>query len=163
MKLGSFQDRKDGHKSKTSIIFIYKNEEDEKKGKLTKVSEFNDLWGDNPIFFISNEETERMKKLAEERFHFVKEAANNPKNRIMLKIGLPFDDKDNHEHIWFELIGFEGDKFKAKLLQEPYNVKDMHEGDEGVYTVQEVTDWLIYTPKFTVNPGNVYLLKTETC
>ena len=73
LDLGSIRDRQDGHNSKTSIIFIYKNQEDEKQGKLTKVSEFNGLWGDNPIFFISNEETARMKELAMERFGIVKE------------------------------------------------------------------------------------------
>lgn len=159
LKLGNLKDRKDGHKSKTSIIFIYKNEEDEKQGKFTKVSEFNNLWGDNPIFFISDEETARMKRLAEERFYFVKEEANKKENKIFVKIGLPVNDENNCEHIWFELIDFEGNKFKAKLLQEPYNVKGIHEGDERWYTIKDVTDWLIYTPNFTVNPGNVYLLK----
>jgi len=159
LKLGNISDRKDGHNSKTSIIFVYKSEEDEKQGKFTKVSEFNDKWGDNPIFFISNEETARMKQLAEERFDFVKKASAEKENKITLKIGLPIDDENNYEHIWFECIAFEGDKFKAKLLQEPYQVKGIHEGDENWYTVQDVTDWVIYTPHFAVNPGNVYVLK----
>lgn len=158
LELGNLQDRKDGHKSKTSIIFVYKSEEDEKQGKLTKVSEFDNLWGDNPIFFISDEETANMKRLAEERFYLVKEEAKNEENKIIIKIGLPVDDKNNCEHIWFQLISFEGDKFKAKLLQEPYNVKDIHEGDERWYTIQDITDWIIYTPKFTVSPRNAYLL-----
>lgn len=161
LNLGSIRDRQDGHNSKTSIIFIYKSEEDEKQGKFTKVSEFNGLWGDNPIFFISNEETARMKELAMERFGLVKEEANKKENKIIIKIGLPVDNDDNAEHIWFELIEFEGDKFKAKLLQEPYNVKDIHEGDERWYTVKDVTDWTIYTPDFAVNPGSAYLLKDK--
>lgn len=161
LNLGSMQDRKNGHKSKTSIIFIYKSEDDEKQGKLNKISEFNPLWGDNPMFFISDEETARMKKLAEERFHFVKEESTKKENKIMIKIGLPIDDEDNREHIWFELIHFEGDKFKAKLLQEPYDVKNIHVGDENWYTTKDITDWTIYTPKFTVNPGTAYLLMLE--
>lgn len=159
LKLGNIEDRQQGHNSKTSIIFIYKSEEDEKQDKMTKVSEFNNLWGDNPIFFISDKETARMKELAIERFHFVKEAANKEENKIIIKIGLPVDDKSNYEHIWFELIEFREDRFKAKLLQEPYNVKDMHEGDERWYQIQDVTDWVIYTPNYTINPGNVYLLR----
>ena len=158
LSLGNVEDRRDGHNSKTSIIFIYKSEEDEKEGKLTKVSEFNNLWGDNPMFFISNEETARMKALAMERFDFVKKESNKKENKVIIKIGLPVEEDNNFEHIWFELIEFEGDKFKAKLLQEPYNVKNMNKGDEGWYTVNDVTDWMIYTPNLTVNPGNVYLL-----
>lgn len=160
LTLGNTKDRQETHNSKTSIIFMYKSEKDEKKGKLTKISEFNNLWGDNPIFFISNEETKIMKELAMERFYMVKEQANKKENKILIKIGLPTDNDDDNdfEHIWFELIEFEGEKFKAKLTQEPYNVKNMHEGNIGWYTVQDVTDWVIYTPDFAVAPRNAYLL-----
>ena len=44
LKLGNVNDRKEGHNSKTSIIFIYKSEEDEKKDILSKVSIYDKLW-----------------------------------------------------------------------------------------------------------------------
>lgn len=159
LKLGNIVDRQNGHNSKTSIIFLYKNEKDEKNKTLTKVSEFNDLWGENPIFFISNEETERMKQLAIEKFDYVKKAFQNKENNIIIKIGLPIDNENNFEHIWFELIELNEDQFKAKLLQEPYDVKDIHEGDERTFTVNDITNWLIYTPSFTIQPESVYLLE----
>lgn len=163
LHLGGVSDREEGHNSRTSLIFAYKNEEDEKKGILSKVTDYNKDWGENPLFFISNEETARMKQLAMERFHFVREQAEDKDNHIILKIGLPVDgdegeEENNFEHIWFELLDFEGDRFKAKLLQEPYGVEDMHEGDEGWYTVEDVTDWMIYTPQFMVKPDTAYLL-----
>ncbi len=159
LKLGNVKDRKDEHNSKTSIVFAYKSEEDEKNKILTKVTEYNSLLRDNPILFISNEETIRMKTLAMERFHFVKEEATKSENKIIIKIGLPEDgSKENFEHIWFELVEFDGDKFRAKLIQEPYRVSNMHEGDEGWYTVNDVTDWVIYTPNFSVMPNTAYLL-----
>ena len=160
LELGNVKDRKKGHNSKTSIIFIYKNQEDEKNKRLTKVSEFNELWGDNPIFFISNEETARMKALAMERFDIVKEEANKTENKICIKIGLPVGGDNEFEHIWFELIEFEEDRFKAKLLQKPYNVK-MREGTEDWYTVDDVTDWVIYTSDFAINPSNAFLLANK--
>ena len=158
LTVGNVEDRKDGHNSRTSLIFIYKSENDEKNQKYSKVSEYNNLWGENPILFISKEETERMKELAKERFVFVKEESKKKDNKISIKIALKTDN-DDFEHIWFELIEFCGEKFKAKLLQEPYNVENMHEGDENWYTVEEVTDWVIYTPNFTVTPGKAYLLE----
>lgn len=159
LDLGGLKDRKDGHNSRTSVIFLYKNEEDEKRGTLTKVSEFDDKWGENPIFFISTSETDRMKALAREKFDVVKEQSLNKENQILIKVGLPVKPEENEfEHIWFELIEFDDNKFKAKLTQEPYNVPDMHTGDIGEYTVNDVTDWIIYTPRFSVNPGNCYLL-----
>jgi len=159
LNLGNIEDRKDGHNSKTSIIFLYKSEEDENNKIFTKVTEFNNLWGENPIFFISDEETARMKDLAIERFDYVKKEFKNKENEVIIKIGLSVDNDNNYEHIWFKLIELNGDKFKAKLLQEPYDIKGIHEGDERMFTVADVTDWIIYTPSFNVTPGSVYLLE----
>lgn len=160
LKLGNLNDRKEGHNSKTSPIFIYKSEEDENNQKLSKVSIYNDLWGENPIFFISDEETSRMKALAIERFSYVKEEFKNKENKIIIKIGLQIQENDteNLEHIWFELLEIKGNKIKCKLIQEPYNVEDIHEGFEGWYKIDEITDWIIYEKEFKINPGNVYIL-----
>lgn len=159
LSLGGLKDRANGHNSKTSIIFLYQSEEDEKNKVLSKVSIYDKLWGDNPLFFITNEETNRMKLLAMERFSYVKKAFENKENQILIKVGLPLPEKGNFEHIWFELLEIKEDKFKAKLTQEPYNVDDIHEGDERWYTIQDVTDWIIYTPKMAVSPDLVYLLE----
>lgn len=158
LKLGNINDRKNGHNSRTSVIFIYKSEEDQNEGKISKVSIYDKLWGDNPIFFISNEETARMKALAMEKFNYVKKAFENKDNQIIIKIGLPVDNKENFEHIWFELLEFDKERFKGKLTQEPYDVSNMHKDDEAWFTVENVTDWIIYTPKLAINPSNAYLL-----
>ena len=158
LKLGNLSDRKDGHNGKTSIIFIYKNKEDQQNQKISKVSEYNNLWGDNPIIFISTEETNRMKAMARERFNFVTQEFNQPDTKIIIKIGLPIDNDGNFEHIWFELTDLTKDKFKAKLLQEPYNLKDIHEGYENWYTINDVTDWLIYKKDYTISPSKSYVL-----
>lgn len=158
LDLGGISDRQEGHNSRTGLIFAYRSEQDEDNGKLSKITDFNQSWGDNPMFFISNAETARMKALAMERFHFVKEQMDMKDRKIIIKIGLPVDDDDNYEHIWFELLGFEEDRFRAKLMQEPYGVANMHAGDEGWYTVEDVTDWVIYTPEYSVSPDTAYLL-----
>ena len=161
LKLGSLKDRQDGHNTKTNIIFLYKSEEDEKKGILSKVSIYDELWGENPLFFFSDEETERMKKLAYERFDCVKKAGENKENSVLLKIGLPLEEEGKFEHIWFELLEIKKDKLKAKLTQEPYDVSNMHTGDIGWYTKEDVTDWLIYTKDFMISPDNAYLLEND--
>jgi len=158
--LGGIEDRRQGHNTKTAVVFLYKEEKDEMTRTFRKVSEFNGLWADNPLFFISTRETERMSALARERFGMVKYMAekNCP---VILKIALRTDhgeSDDDHEHIWFELIRFDGDEFEARLTQEPYDVSAMHTGDVGRYSVDNVTDWLIQTPDFTVAPDNAYLL-----
>ncbi len=162
--LGGEADRKESHNTRTSPMFLYKTEDDMKKGKLSKVSDYNALWEENPIYFISNEETARMKALAAERFDYVKRAFENPDNKILIKVGLVTDNKkengeDDFEHIWFELIGFNGEKFRGKLTQEPYQVSSMHKDDEGEYTVEQITDWIIFTNEHAVKPNDVYLLE----
>ncbi len=159
LKLGGFDDRKNGHNSKTSIIFLYTSEENENNRVLSKVSLYDKLWGDNPLFFFSDEETNRMKELARERFSYVKKAFKNKDNTILIKIGLPLKEEGQAEHIWFELLEIKCDKFKAKLTQEPYGIPDIHTGYEGWYTVDDVTDWIIYTKVCAVNPSNTYLLE----
>lgn len=161
LKLGNLKDRKGGHNTKTNIIFLYESEENEKNGRLSKISIYDKLWGDNPLFFFSDQETFRMKALAMERFDYVKEAFKNKDNTIIIKVGLPLKEKGKFEHIWFELLEIKDKKFKAKLTQEPYDVPNMHTGDEGWYTVDDVTDWIIYTKEFAVNPDNAYLLENK--
>lgn len=158
LSLGNINDRKHSHNSKTSIIFLYQSEEDEKNGNLSKVSVFNSLWNDNPMFFISDEATAMMKALAQERFSFVHEEAKLKECKVDIKIGLPIDKGDNFEHIWFEFLEFDGDKFKAKLLQDPYDVKSIKKGDERWFTIDDVTDWIIYRPDFVVTPKNAYII-----
>ena len=137
------------------------SEDDEKKGRLRKVSEYDSMWGENPLFFISTRETNRMSALARERFGLVKYMAKKDEDSILLKIGLKTDSAeqaDDREHIWFKLLEFDGERFKGQLIQEPYDVSHMHEGDEGWFTVEDVTDWIIYLEEFSVAPDTAYLL-----
>ena len=100
-----------------------------------------------------------MKSLAQERFNYVINKFKE-KKKVLIKIGLPVKEEfGNFEHIWFELLEVKGEKFKALLTQEPYNVENMHEGDTGWYTVNDVTDWMIFEKNITINPNNVYILE----
>lgn len=159
LEMGGETDRKEGHNTKTSIVFLYQSEHDEQNEILSKVSVYDSLWGDNPLFFYSDEETTRMKDLAMERFGYVEESFKNKENAVLIKIGLPLKREGKYEHIWFELLEVKGGKFKAKLTQEPYDIPDIHTGYEAWFEVKDVTDWIIYTPNFAVNPGNAYLLE----
>lgn len=162
LKLGNLKDREGGHNTRTNIIFLYKNEADEANNILSKVSIYDSLWGENPLFFFSDEETFRMKNLAMERFNYVKKAFKDKENSILLKIGLPLKEKGKFEHIWFELLEIKEEKFRARLTQEPYDISTMHTGDEAWYTIDDITDWIIYTKDFSINPDHAYLLDIDT-
>ena len=159
LSLGNYKDRINGHNTNTSIIFLYLNREDEINKKISKISAYDASWSDNPLIYVSDVETKRMKDLAIERFSYVRKYAQDKNTEINIKIGLLVDKQDNYEHIWFKLLEIKGDKFKAELLQEPYNIKDKHEGDINWFNIEDITDWIIYTNNLTINPGNVYLLE----
>lgn len=158
LKLGGLDDRKKGHNSFTSLIFLYKSEQDEKNDVLSKVSIYDKLWGDNPLFFFSNQETARMKALAIEQFHYVKEMFPKKSEQILIKIGLYSEKEKQYEHIWFELLEVNEEQFRAKLTQEPYYFEQMHVGYEDWYKIEDITDWLIYTKDLCVSPDNAFLL-----
>ena len=167
--LGGLDDRRESHNSKTNIIFLYGSEEDRKEDRLRRPSEFTEKIENNPIFFVSNEETERMSSLARERFPYVVKMLREKQEErqdivILLKLGLATvdsegkPDQENREHIWFEALSMEGDCFRARLTQEPYNIPNLHEGDEGVYSLESVSDWRIHTEDHSIAPETVYLL-----
>lgn len=161
LKLGGLKDRKESHNTHSSVIFVYQSEKDEKENRVSKVNIYDNLWQDNPIFFISNEETDRMRSLAIERFSYVKEQFKNKDNKIIIKVGMKTADLENPdslEHIWFELLEIKGNKFRAKLTQEPYNIPDIKVGDEMWFKISEITDWAIYMKDYAINPGTVYLI-----
>lgn len=167
--IGGLEDRKESHNSKTNIIFLYENEEDYNNNIVSLPTKFTEKFVNNPLFFLSKEETARMSDLARERFSYVermlkKKQESNEDITIIIKLGLETIDEEgnldstNLEHIWFEAISMEGDSFKAVLTQEPYHIPDLHEGDEGTYSINYVSDWKIYTEKGAITPETVYLL-----
>ncbi len=161
--LGGKRDRKDGHDRDTCVVFVYPSQESADKGEFYPLDIYDKFMKENPVFMISNEETDRMRAQAVERISYLFDAAEDQDNHILVKIGLPVDEEhktqDNErEHIWFELLEVSGDRFQAKLTQEPYYIKDMHGGFVGEYGPEDVTDWLIYTPEGRISPDDVYRL-----
>lgn len=161
--LGGEADREDGHNENTCCLFVYPSYDAMENGKYAPLSVFDELLKDNPMYMISNTETERMKKLARERLPYVLEAAKNPENKIIIKIGLVMDEEfweenNRHEHIWFELMEASNDTVTCRLTQEPYYVKNMHEGSVGTYTFEQITDWMIFTKERRLTADDVYLM-----
>lgn len=161
--VGSKKDREEGHNQNTCGLFVYASPEDIENRKYSPVSVFDDLLKDNPIYIISTAETERMKALAAERLPYMLKAAQDKDNKVLVKIGLAIDEEyrkeqNNFEHIWFELLETTDNHVKCRLTQEPYYVKDMHAGSEGVYPFGCITDWLIYTKDQRLTADDVYLL-----
>lgn len=162
--LGSAGDRDEEHNADTSCIFVYADSEDYEKGCISLVSIYDELLADNPVYMISNKETDRMKALALERLPFLRRVLGAENTLILVKIGLPVDNPEEavaeKEHIWFELKDMDERMLRAELIQEPYYISGLHEGDIKEYTVDMITDWIIFMmPEQRITPDDVYLLE----
>lgn len=91
--LGGEADREDGHNENTCCLFVYPSYDAIENCEYVPIWLFDELLKNNPMYMISNKETERMKKLERERITYVLEAAKNPENKILIKIGLVMEEE----------------------------------------------------------------------
>jgi len=169
--LGSLNDRlpEDNiHREPSGILFGVEDK------NLVSPEIYVKTLADNPILYISNDETVRMSKLAKERYpyfldlfnkHYSTQKKNifkkifgkkdeSPKWSFLVKLGLIVDNakKDTErEHLWFELNSACKENVTGKLLNQPYWIASLNEGDVNTYPIEYLTDWLIYDPD-----GNQY-------
>jgi uncharacterized protein YegJ (DUF2314 family) len=171
-ELGKAEDRDDYHSEGTSVILIYPGPDDAEAKKPVPIQLLEEHLGTNTIFMISTAETDRMRKLAQERINYVRDAAmkKDPDIHILLKIGIKVDkeftDPDNpnqREHIWFELKGikntlFNKEVFECILTQDAYYAKNMRKGSTGRYGVGDITDWYIFSGGRRYTPDDAYMM-----
>lgn len=161
--LGGAGDRKEGHNQNTDVIFCYPTPESMDKKQYYEVSVYDEYLNGNPIYMLTNQETDRMRRLAAERLDYMLKMFGREKINILVKVGLEVDEEfkeegNSFEHIWFELKEKHQDTFTAELTQEPYYVKDLYEGAVMTFPYGQITDWIIFTPEGRVTPDDVYLL-----
>ena len=164
--LGTADDRNDEvHGEDTYVLMLYKNEKDEENKNYTPVQAFDPFLQQNPMYMISNEETDRMSKLARERVPYLVKAFADKENTILVKIGLITDkeywddeNKPQREHIWFELKDIRDNQLVAELTQDAYYVSGIKAGDVRTYPYSDITDWFIFTKECRISPDDVYML-----
>jgi hypothetical protein len=163
---GNQKDRKDELHQNSAVIYIYLSEPNFHSQKYSHISEINDELKENPVFYISSEETARMRGLAIERWEYVVSSFDEQKhNKILMKFGLLVDkeynikNENSLEHLWFEVVELDKNKIVGILLNSPYYISRMHENDKISLDKSLVTDWVIYTPFGEITPDNIYLLE----
>lgn len=166
IELGTEEERDDYHKQDTCPIMCYLTPGDRDNKVFTKIQYFDELLKDNPMFFISDYETWRMSSLARERVDFLKKGFDNKENKAVVKIGLVTDKEHwngenpetNKEHIWFDVMDMKDGEISAKLTQEPYYVSGISVGDVRSFSVDDITDWMVFTKEHRITPDDAYLL-----
>lgn len=160
--LGGKDDREEGHNGNTSAIFCYLSPDDLENREYGNIRAFDEFLEDNPLYMLSESETQRMSSLARERIDYMIKATEDKNNNILVKIGLEVDEEYaeevGKEHIWFEVESIEDGKINGILTQEPYYIAGLHKDAKGTYSFNEVTDWIIFTENDRITPDTVYLM-----
>lgn len=166
------------HAEPSGILFAVED------GNMISPEIYTSTLAENPIYYITTEETNRMSALAKERFgvfasvfskehkqpekkSFLKSLFNSKKEEdeagwtFLVKLGLIVDNSESEtdkEHLWYEVISIAGNQIEGKLLNQPYWIAALNEGDIKTYPLDLLTDWVIYSPDNTYTPDSIYLL-----
>lgn len=85
-----------------------------------------------------------------------------PPESLLVKASFRTDDK-NLEYMWMEVTGWEKDKLRGTLANEPFNVSALRRGSPVEVSESEVTDYLYMSPTGTREGGesNRILMRRE--
>lgn len=72
----------------------------------------------------------------------------------LAKIGYVVDGggATEREHMWFQVNKADSDGIDATLVNSPFNIARMKEGDRAKHDLALLTDWIIMTPAGTITP-----------
>jgi uncharacterized protein YegJ (DUF2314 family) len=117
---------------------------------------------DNPLLYVSNLETTRMRRLAAERLDrflaLFERHGQSDDWMFLVKLGYTVDHADaeeDREHLWFQVHDVDEDRFDATLINEPYAIDRMHEGQRDHHDRHLLSDWSLHCPHGSFDPDNV--------
>jgi len=164
--LGSSKDRVEHHDFPSGILLL-------RRGfwifkRYATPNAYGAFLDGNPLIGISAEETERMTGLARERLAvfdgYFRQYAEAEDWAFLVKLGYKIDDaqdEGDREHLWFEVHAIEDDRVDAVLVNQPYYIARMQEGDRDWHDLGLLTDWAIICKYGQYNPDKISLLEKE--
>lgn len=73
---------------------------------------------------------------------------------VLLK--LAYDtDHGSREHLWFECHELQDEHADATLVNSPFDIAAMREGDRALHSYERLSDWQILSPVGSMSPRNV--------
>jgi uncharacterized protein YegJ (DUF2314 family) len=158
-------DREQGHSLPSGILFRPPS------GLLRKrygsPVDYQPMVEENPIVWISDAETERMTALSRERFgRFAalqaRFGADEENWMFLVKLGLSVDaqhqprgEAEAFEHLWFQVHTIAGDQMDATLINQPYSIARLNEGQRGRHDLAPMSDWTIMCEEGRFGPDTV--------
>lgn len=79
----------------------------------------------------------------------------------LVKLGYPIDGGHplDREHLWFSVNSCCEDLIDATLVNQPFSIARMNEGDRGRHSVDLLTDWTILTPAGPLSPRSLHPIR----
>ena len=150
-RVGGPADRDEYHASTSAILFAPVRRWFLRH--LVSPTIYREILEGNPLLYVSTMETNRMAALARDRLDrfasIFDDNAGLDDWVFLVKLGYPVDgaeEEDDREHLWFEVHHLAGSKCEATLLNEPYSIGAMHEGERSHHDLGLLTDWQILSP-----------------
>lgn len=83
---------------------------------------------------------------------------------VLVKLGYATDGsragEEHREHLWFEVHGFQGETVDATLLNQPFHVARLQQGQRALHPLELLSDWAIMTPLGRIDPRSSKVLRT---
>lgn len=163
--IGGWDDRDPIHLVDRGVLFV------REKGWLwghhyRSLEKLVPILEDNPLLYVSHTETERAAGLALERLpRFValhERLGDHPAFTFLVKLGYAMDGcpPDEREHLWFQVHALSGDQVEATLLNAPYHVAHLAEGQRGTHSLDRLSDWAILSPAGQFGPDHARIVES---
>ena len=153
--LGGPSDRNHDHSGPSGVLFARGDAADH----LRSPSVHLETMDDNPVLYVSDMETERMSLLSRERLPsflaLLEKHAGTAGWKFLVKLGYAVDGAEtatDREHLWFDVHGAKDGNVEATLLNEPYHIARMHDGERGWHPLKRVSGWSILSPRGRFGP-----------
>jgi hypothetical protein len=120
------------------------------------------------IVLFSNAATELMSDRARATYPRMRQIADELRGAgidlpMLVKLGYRVDgaggDDRDREHMWFEVHDLGDREIDATLMNQPFDIAAMRQGDRGRHSVDLLTEWAIMTPFGPINPRNATALR----
>lgn len=112
---------------------------------------------DPGVIFFSNAATDVMAARALQTYPALRKLAAEFAEfgfPVLIKLGYTVDGggPTDREHLWFEVHEMRDDSIDATLINQPFNISNMNEGDRGEHPIDLISEWTMFTPAGQIGP-----------
>lgn len=158
--LGGTNDRQVDHHSLSSLIFILLIDEQDEQ-ELVPADKASHLFKQDPLYTVPPLEIKREKLVAHEQFPLLLTAFQQHKHMTswvpLVKISIPHGEH-HQENIWFQLDELTNEMIIGKATQDAEYLPDIKTDTVATFPLNQMIDWIIYTPEGTITPNEAYRL-----